>query len=319
MADLYKLQYANNTLTYPGWGGYCSFVNEDVNQQFRLIGSTTTPMSFTFSDGQTFNNVTGTQDVTVKKGTSVTITAHSPQGKTFSLQGLDNFAISDITWNHKTHTGSYVTANATLTSVGLSDVPSLGLYNERNKQYSARVTWPTATNQAACCDYQPGLFVSAISSNMHANNIDSGIFTTEISDITSASKQSVGRGGWGSKGWTNYDGTIDNVYALTNVFGWDKVTTWSAWLTMTNLAGYQNTMYYTAWGNTQAGGNSRKYATGTFTRYSTKTFTFTGNGLNGYGPIYVVENQKGTSYANSQTAYRPCNHSGYYNMTGILR
>lgn len=25
MADLYKIQYANNTLTYPGWNGYCSY------------------------------------------------------------------------------------------------------------------------------------------------------------------------------------------------------------------------------------------------------------------------------------------------------
>lgn len=319
MSEIYKIQYDGMTLTYPGWNGYIGY-EQQLPQQIRLIGSTTTPVTFNFSDGQNYT-VTGTQDIMVNKGTTVTITAHSPRGKTFSLQGLDKFDISDITWNHKTYTGSFVTANATLSAVDNNNIQSLGLYNERNKQFSACVTWPTSTNQAACCDYQPGLFVSAISSNMHANNIASGTFTTEISNITSASKGSCGRGGWGSKGWTNYDGTVDNVYNLTNVFGWDKVTNWSAWLTMTNLAGYQNTMYYTAWGNTQAGGESRKYAnsTGTYTRYSTKTLTFTGNGLNGKGPIYRVENQKGTSYASNQTAYRPCNHSGYYNMTGILR
>jgi hypothetical protein len=317
MSDTYKLQYNGMTLAYPGWNGYVGY-EPQLSQQIRLIGSTTTPVTFNFSDGQSYT-VTGTQDIAITKGTTVTITAHSPLGKTFSLQGLDKFNISNITWNHKTYTGSFVTANATLDSIVNNDIPSLGLYNERNKQFSACVTWPISTNQEACCDYQPGLFVSAISSNMHSNNIASGEFTTEISDITSASVGRCNRGGWGSKGWTQYDGGIDNVYNLTNVFGWDKVTTWSAWLTMTNLAGYQDTMYYTAWGNTQAGGESRKYALGTFPRYSTKTFTFTGNGLNGRGPIYVVENQKGTSYASNVTAYRPCNHSGYYNMTGILR
>lgn len=30
MADLYKLQYANNTLTYPGWGGFLQYENHAI-------------------------------------------------------------------------------------------------------------------------------------------------------------------------------------------------------------------------------------------------------------------------------------------------
>ena len=30
MADLYKIQYANNTLTYPGWNGFLQYENPMV-------------------------------------------------------------------------------------------------------------------------------------------------------------------------------------------------------------------------------------------------------------------------------------------------
>ena len=87
MSDIYKLQYDGMSLAYPGWNGYVGY--GQVSQQIRLIGSNSTPVTFNFSDGQSYT-VSDTQDIKIPIGTTVTINANSPQGKTFSLQGLDN-------------------------------------------------------------------------------------------------------------------------------------------------------------------------------------------------------------------------------------
>lgn len=51
MADLYKIQYANNTLTYPGWNGYVGYNKDNtielINKYFP-IGTYYTCMSLTF-------------------------------------------------------------------------------------------------------------------------------------------------------------------------------------------------------------------------------------------------------------------------------
>lgn len=315
MADLYKIQYANNTLTYPGWNGYLQVSINDVPQQFRLIGSTTTPVSFTFSDGQTFSNVTGTQDVTVKKGTSVTITAQSPQGKTFSLQGLDNFDVSNVTWNHKTHTGSYVTANAELTASNDSII-DIGLDRERDKNFRADCIWPASTNQAACSDYQPGIYVDKLSGNMHPNNVWNGdVYETTIENLTSGSKGSIGRGGYGSNGWTNYNGTVDNVYPVRNVLYHDDTQYWSAHLTMKNITGYAATVNYVIFASTN--GSQTRLQQSTYTRGTTLELNFTGNGLNGHDTPYCIENYSNNGY--QYASRRPCNHSGTMVMTGVFR
>lgn len=315
MADLYKLQYANNTLTYPGWGGFVGYEQAEINQQLRLVGSTTTPMSFTFSDGRTFSNVTGTQDVTIKKGTSVTITAHSPQGKTFSLQGLDNFNVSNVTWNHKTHTGSYVTANAELTASNNSII-DIGLDRERDKNFRADCIWPASTNQAACSDYQPGIYVDKLSGNMHPNNVWKGdVYETTIENLTSGAKGSVDRAGYGTNGWTNYNESVDNVYPVRNVLYNDDTQFWSAHLTMKNITGYAATVNYVIFASTN--GSQTRLKQSTYTRGTTLELNFTGNGLNGHDTPYCIENysNKGYQYASR----RPCNHSGTMVMTGVFR
>lgn len=311
MSDIYKLQYNSMTLAYPGWNGYVGYELQ-VPQQFRLVGSTATPVTFDFSDGQSYT-VTGTQDVTVNKGTQVTITAHSIRGKTFSLQGLDNFTISNVAWNHKTYTGSYVTADATLTSVN-SNIIQLGLSDERDKQYSAYCVWPSSTNQAACNNYQPGVYVSAISSNCHSNGYWHDNNCTDFEQLTSASKGTCNRGGNGTKGWTTYDGGVSNVYVVEDVFGWNKIMEMSAHLNMTNITAGGSNVSYIIWGNTSAGGttNQRRYLDGSYSRGGTMTANITKNGLTGAGCIYCIEN----TYNNST---RPVNHKGWYSITANMR
>ena len=313
----YKLTFGNRVVNYHGHEGYVAFgkPEPEPEQQFRLVGSTSTPMYFTFSDGQTFSNITGTQDVTIKKGTSVTISANSPQGKTFSLQGLDNFTVSDVTWNHKTSSGSFVTANATFTALNNNQI-TLGLSNERDKNFRADCIWPPSTNQAACSDYQPGIYVDKLSGNMHPNNVWCGdVYETDIANLTTGSKGSIGRGGFGSNGWTNYDGTVDNVYPVRNVLMSNQTQYWSAHLTMHNITGYASMMYYTIFASTN--GSQTRLEESTYTRGTTKEMNFTGNGLDGHDTPYVIENYARNGYQYSYK--RPCNHSGTMIMTGVFR
>ena len=50
MADLYKLQYANNTLTYPGWGGFLQVAIEDgPKYEYTTLWETDTPFNNMYS------------------------------------------------------------------------------------------------------------------------------------------------------------------------------------------------------------------------------------------------------------------------------
>ena len=278
-------------------------------QSVKLIGSTSTPVYFSLSNGGTYT-VTSEQDIRLYKGDSLTISAHSIQGKTFSLQGLDYCDVSNVTWNHKSYTGSYVTANATLTGTSNSTL-YLGLSNERDKQYSAYCVWPSSTNQAACSNYQPGIYVSTISSNCHGNGYWHDNDCTDFEQLTSASKGTCERGGNGTKGWTTYDGGVSDVYIASDVFGWNKVQHWSAHMNMTNITAAAASPVYLFWGNTSAGNqtNQRMYGSGTYARGSTKTVDIERDGLTGAGCPYCIENQNG----------RPVNHYGWYTFTANMR
>lgn len=313
MSDIYKLQYGGMTLAYPGWNGYVGYEVPTL-QQIRLIGSNSTPVTFNFSNGQSYT-VSDIQDIQIPIGTTVTINANSPQGKTFSLQGLDNFTVSDVTWNHKTSSGSFVTANATFTAVNNEPI-TLGLYNERDKNFRADCIWPASTNQAACSDYQPSIYVDKLSGNMHPNNVWGGdVYETNIENLTTGSKGSVARGGYGSKGWTTYDGSVENVYPVQQVLMRNQTQYWSAHLTMKNITGYAATVDYVIFASTN--GSQTRLQQSTYTRGSTLELNFTGNGLNGDDTPYCIENYSNRGY--QYASRRPCNHSGTMVMTGVFR
>ena len=55
MADLYKLQYANNTLTYPGWNGYVGWKSDNITLlDFYPVGTLYKSVNADFDPNVTF-------------------------------------------------------------------------------------------------------------------------------------------------------------------------------------------------------------------------------------------------------------------------
>ena len=54
MADLYKIQYANNTLTYPGWNGFLSYSQTESILDFYPVGTLYKTVNADFDPNVTF-------------------------------------------------------------------------------------------------------------------------------------------------------------------------------------------------------------------------------------------------------------------------
>ena len=104
MADLYKLQYANNTLTYPGWNGYVAW--EHIEQIFNVI---------------------------LQQSTGGTITAIPLQGPNGTVVTLSNTPDSNYELTNYSVTGASLVDNTFI--INNSDVTVTGIFTKISEEW----------------------------------------------------------------------------------------------------------------------------------------------------------------------------------------
>lgn len=275
-----------------------------------FTGDSTIPMTYSVN-GDTFTVNNGSSvSRTLQIGDTLTITASSTTGKTFSLKGLDNFN-STVTWNHK-GAGSSVSYSGIVTSAGTAII---GYDNYRDKSYTANCAWYPSTDTYNCYNYQPGGWINSLTTNCLQSGYWTGdTYVTDVADFTSKSISSNSNGGgYGNRGWGDY--RIDSTprWSASSVFNYDQVLGWSVTYNVHNISCNASSFDMIIWGTHANGGNNRRLTTVTFTTGNTATYTFTGSGVNNKGPHLCVE-QGSTS-----TSTRNMSHEGTFVITGVKR
>lgn len=313
MADIQKLQYNNRTILNPNRNAYIGFIETINNLNITLNGNSTLPMtysingtSFTVNDG----NLVSRQ---LSVGDTLSISATSTSGKTFSIKGLEHFNVTSCTWNHKGN-GSVLSLTAILLS-GSKDTIDIGFDDYRNKSYTANCAWYPSTDTYNCYNYQPGGWITSLSTNCLQSGYWHGdTFVTDVADFTTKTISSNSNGGgYGKSGWTNYRYDSTPRWSASSVFNYDQVLDWSVTYNVHNISCNANSFEMIIWGTHASGGNNRRLTTVTFTKGNTATYTFTGSGANNKGPHLCVEQ------GSSSTSTRNMSHEGTFVITGTKR
>ena len=280
-----------------------------------FTGDSTIPMTYSVN-GDTFTINNGSSvSRTLNVGDTLTITASSTAGKTFSLKGLDNFN-STVTWNHKGE-GSSVSYSGIVTGAGETVI---GYDSYRDKEFTAKCPWFRGGG-SGCNDYQPALYVDELNTNcLSDNNWKGTVYITDVSDFTSVTqKTSNWNWGYGNRGWANYGSQASwTGWDASSVFNWDKVLNWSVTWTANIISCGLTSGYMTIYGTHKNGGTSRVLYSSTSYTYpigqTTNYGPYTGSGSNNKGPVLCFEVGRG-----SGSSYNPVEHEGYCVITGVKK
>ena len=309
MSEIQKLQFNGRTILNPNRNAYVGFIEPYTKLNITLNGNSTLPMtysingtSFTVNDG----NLVSRQ---LSVGDTLTISATSTSGKTFSIKGLEHFNVTSCTWNHKGN-GSVLSLTAQLLS-GASDVIAVGFDDYRDKSFTANCEWYGTTNTYNCYDYQPNAWVTSLTTNCLQSGYWKGsTYVTNIADFTTISISSNSNGwGYGSSGWTNYRIDSTQRWSASSIFKYDQVFNWSVNYNVHLISCNASKPSYIIWGT----GSSYRINQGNITTGSTINITATGNGSNNKGPHMCVEIGGGS------TSTRNMSHEGTVVITGIKR
>lgn len=269
------------------------------------------PVSYTITSSgvtDTFSVTYGSPvSKTVNVGDIITIAASSPSGKTFSLKGLECFAVSSATWNHK-NAGSSVALTATY-SGGATDNTVIGSDNYRDKSFTAHCIWKGAT-RSDCYDYQPGQTIDSITTVMVKDGYWKDTYTDTVADITTKSMTEQNGGGYGASGWTNYRVDPTLGYNASQVFDLSTTVSMSANYYVHNLSAGSSSFRMIIWGKSSSGSSSQMLSTN-ISRGYTGTYSFSSNSSRSC--LLCVE-MGGTS-----SSLAPMSHEGYVDVVGVLK
>ena len=283
-------------------------INDDTELSFNTVqtikyncngyGSTTYPCSMSFSSQ--YGSYGYRQSGFVPVGGVITETGSCTAGLTYSLYNLNGMNTTSCTWNHKGN-GSTVTAKGTVTGVSDDNMITIGNQAGRNKIISAQCMAKPSNNQANCSDYQPRLYINAISSNCHPNNtLNGNTYDKTVTDFYTG-YGTTGEMCWGNgtNGWTNYGTCEKKPMVQDNLCG--KLITWSAGITVKNITAGTSSPTYWIWGYSTSRSQLNK---STMSRGGTYTNTYTGT--TGTKIPFIFENG----------STKPMNMSGIMNITG---
>jgi hypothetical protein len=139
MADFYKLQYAGNTLTYPGWNGYVMYESAPAFKTLTLCaseGGTVTASVLTGLPGDTVT-LTPTYN-TYYRFNNYSVTGGTIAGNTFTFGNEDATVQANFKVNYFTATGNFE-KGSNVTAKGAGDNTNKWIYADVPKKYALYV------------------------------------------------------------------------------------------------------------------------------------------------------------------------------------